>query len=382
MRLPHPTIDMPDLPCGASPKQLLKRHAIVVYLGKSGAGPKFASSLAAAFAENGLACTYVHAAANNYPLGDSRIETAAISTYMSICGLLWRLLLAPVIARRLVAREKPTHRNIYVFPMHTPLTVVLQAILFLLGKEIVSIVHDAVRHPGDPFRRITWALTWLELHTSTRVVCLTPNVGRQCMRRYSLSASACVTLFHPVFSYIELPPRQLRSGQPVRLLFMGRIVRYKGLGLLADAMAQLSARPTAFHLTIAGDGFIEPAYLQIPHITVINRYLDDADIADLLRAADILVLPYIEASQSGVAAAAAGASLPIVHTPVEGLLEQLQDYGADAAAAVDATALAAALQRVASDSGLYERLSNRQHALYRTHTWPEFSARLMNCLDD
>ena len=86
MRLPHPTIDMPDLPCGASPKQLLKRHAIVVYLGKSGAGPKFASSLAAAFAENGLACTYVHAAANNYPLGDSRIETAAISTYMSISG--------------------------------------------------------------------------------------------------------------------------------------------------------------------------------------------------------------------------------------------------------------------------------------------------------
>lgn len=358
-----------------------KRHAIVVYLGKTGAGPKFAGSLVSAFAQSGQSCTYVRAAANDHAFDASNIETDIIPTYVSTWGLSLRLLQAPAMVRRLLAYEKPAHRNVYVFPMHTPLTVVLQAILSRLGKEIVSVVHDAVRHPGDPFRRITWLLTWLELHTCTRVVCLTPSVGRQCMRLYRLSASAIATLFHPVFSYVELPPRRLRPGQPVRLLFMGRIVRYKGLGLLFEAFEQLATGPTAFELTVAGDGVIDPKFLAARHTTIMNRYLTDTDIAEFLRGSDILVLPYIEASQSGVAAAAAGASLPIVYTPVEGLVEQLEHYGAHAAAAVEATALAAAIQEVATDADRYDRLSQRQHALYSAYTWPEFAARLMQSLD-
>jgi glycosyltransferase involved in cell wall biosynthesis len=173
----------------------------------------------------------------------------------------------------------------------------------------------------------------------------------------------------------------LRDGQPVQLLFMGRIVRYKGLELLVDAFAKLATGPAVFQLTVAGDGFIDPKHLANSNIKIVNRYLDDADIAELLRTADILVLPYVEASQSGVAAAAAGASLPIVYTPVAGLVEQLQQYGAHAAEAVDATALATALQSLASDPDTYEQLSRRQRALYNTYTWPVFAARLMQSLD-
>jgi len=54
-----------------------------------------------------------------------------------------------------------------------------------------------------------------------------------------------------------------------------------------------------------------------------NRWVPEAELADLLAWSDALVLPYREASQSGVAAAALAAGRPVIATRVGGLREQL-----------------------------------------------------------
>jgi glycosyltransferase involved in cell wall biosynthesis len=58
-------------------------------------------------------------------------------------------------------------------------------------------------------------------------------------------------------------------------------------------------------------------------VTVENRWVPEAEIGALLAWCDAVILPYREASQSGVAAAALAAGRPVIATRVGGLREQL-----------------------------------------------------------
>jgi glycosyltransferase involved in cell wall biosynthesis len=89
-----------------------------------------------------------------------------------------------------------------------------------------------------------------------------------------------------------------------------------------------------------------------------------------------MALPYVEASQSGVALTAFGGGMPVVATPVGGLGEQVRD-GVDGllAAAATPAAFADALARVATDPALLARLT----AGAATHPGPSvasFAAQL------
>ena len=80
---------------------------------------------------------------------------------------------------------------------------------------------------------------------------------------------------------------------------------------------------------------------------MVNRWLGADEIAAALQRYDAVVLSYIEASQSGVAAAAYGSGMPVIATPVGGLSEQVQEGVTGVMAArVDARALAEAAKRL------------------------------------
>lgn len=83
----------------------------------------------------------------------------------------------------------------------------------------------------------------------------------------------------------------------------------------------------------------------LPGVSVENRWVNEAEIGSLIAWADLLVLPYREASQSGVAAAALAAGRFVLSTRVGGLVQQL---GAEELATLcdpDAAIIAAALDR-------------------------------------
>jgi glycosyltransferase involved in cell wall biosynthesis len=93
---------------------------------------------------------------------------------------------------------------------------------------------------------------------------------------------------------------------------------------------------------------------------VVNRRLSGAEIGTILSRFHALVLSNIEASQSGVAAAAFGAGLPVIATPVGGLIEQVQDgITGVLAQRADATALVAAATRLLLDPELYRTICQR-----------------------
>jgi len=123
--------------------------------------------------------------------------------------------------------------------------------------------------------------------------------------------------------------------RPFNLLYFGVIRPYKGLEDLVEAFSSLSDEARAgLHLTIVGEtweGWDAPleAVQQSPardQITVVNRYVTDAEAQAHFADADAVVLPYRRSSSSGPLHMAMSAGLPVVVTSVGGLVEAAADY--------------------------------------------------------
>ena len=91
------------------------------------------------------------------------------------------------------------------------------------------------------------------------------------------------------------------------------------------------------------------------HITLVNRYVEDQEVPAYFSAADVLVIPYTRASQSGVAHIGMAFGLPIVASDVGGLSESLRKYRGTVFVRPEETGeLAESLVRVISDPGVFE----------------------------
>ncbi len=198
-----------------------------------------------------------------------------------------------------------------------------------LGVKHYVIVHDAVRHPGD-LTGLVNGRTVLRLHRADRYLTLSSAVTEQLILKNHLDPALVTTLFHPNLAMPDKAASQSISQiglqKPWRLLFLGRINSYKGLPLLIDAVEQLKHQGRNIDLTVMGEGNIGADLARLNRLgaLVINRWLQSDEIAAAFDGNDLVVLPYVEASQSGIVAMAHGRSLPVVVTPVGGLKEQVE----------------------------------------------------------
>lgn len=120
-------------------------------------------------------------------------------------------------------------------------------------------------------------------------------------------------------------------GTPL-LLFFGFVRPYKGLNVLLEALSAVHVQMPV-HLLVVGEiwGSSEEYRAQIQrlgisdHVTLINEYVPDEHLAHYFRAADVVVLPYVSATQSGVVQLAFGYGLPVIASRVGGLPEVVRD---------------------------------------------------------
>lgn len=117
------------------------------------------------------------------------------------------------------------------------------------------------------------------------------------------------------------------SEQDRIILFFGYIRKYKGLGYLIDAMKILKEKN--IKLLIAGEFYEdeEKYRKQIAesgadgNIFVISDFLPDDKVKFVFSASDVVVLPYVSATQSGIIQAAYNFDKPVIATDVGGLAE-------------------------------------------------------------
>jgi glycosyltransferase involved in cell wall biosynthesis len=191
---------------------------------------------------------------------------------------------------------------------------------------LITTVHDVRVHPGDRETRVlpSWA-TNLIVRQSNHVVVHGDGLRLLAIDQFAKAPDHVHVLSHPAIPrYAELAraeglKRRTDAGQFTVLLF-GRIFAYKGLEQLIMAEARLDQRVPNLRIVIAGRGD-DPWSLR--HLMgdpnryeVRNRFIDDAEVAQLFLDADVVVLPYEEASQSGVLNLAAAFGKPTVVTDV------------------------------------------------------------------
>jgi len=111
------------------------------------------------------------------------------------------------------------------------------------------------------------------------------------------------------------------------LLFFGRIDRYKGIGNLLRAYGPVA--DAALPLIIAGSGTLSQEETElingIQNVTLINRYIYDGEMKWLVSHSTSVVLPYIEATQSGVIPIAYAYAKPVIVSNVSGLTQFVQN---------------------------------------------------------
>jgi glycosyltransferase involved in cell wall biosynthesis len=107
-------------------------------------------------------------------------------------------------------------------------------------------------------------------------------------------------------------------------LFFARLEAYKGIDVLIDAMRMIEAT-SPMRAIIAGKGDrFTPADLPA-NVEVRNRLIDDREALELFSRSSVVVLPYTDATQSAVIAAAYAFGKPVIVTRTGALPEYVMD---------------------------------------------------------
>lgn len=120
----------------------------------------------------------------------------------------------------------------------------------------------------------------------------------------------------------------INSIDSINFLFFGRIDGYKGLDVLLEAYELVSHKfGDSVELCIAGNGDFskyQEKFSKLNNAILMNRYIDDNEIPVLFsKPGTVLVLPYIDATQSGVTPLAFQFAVPVIASDTGGLKEQL-----------------------------------------------------------
>jgi glycosyltransferase involved in cell wall biosynthesis len=155
---------------------------------------------------------------------------------------------------------------------------------------------------------------------------------------------------------------ELLAGLPgPRMLFVGRLVYYKGVEVLIDALSQCRGS-----LVIVGEGPLEPALRgRVLERGLGNRVLfagraAESDLPAFYQACDVFVLPSIARTEAFgvVQIEAMAAGRPVVSTNLPTGVPWVNEHGTSGlvVAPADPAALAGALGRLIEDRELRERL--------------------------
>jgi glycosyltransferase involved in cell wall biosynthesis len=129
----------------------------------------------------------------------------------------------------------------------------------------------------------------------------------------------------------ETARRRLGVGDEPLLLYFGYIRKYKGVEILLDAMPTITKQLGA-KLIVAGEFYEDKeAYLAKidaldleSHLILADRFIPDEEVNLYFSAADVMVLPYLSATQSGIVSIALNYELPCIVTAVGGLPEVIR----------------------------------------------------------
>jgi len=261
---------------------------------------------------------------------------------------------------------------------------------FLLSYPMVVTFHDVELHPGDESVKARIVRS-LFRKRADKIIVHGDFLRSLLAKRFSvpIEKTESIPLGAPeleVFKEFENSD-VLEEGN--MLLFFGRILEYKGLEYLIKAEPFISREFPSARVVIAGAGDDFDKYQQMMvgregSFIVLNRRISYEEAAQLFQKCSVVVLPYVEASQSGVVPIAYGFRKPVVVTQVGSIPEVVRDNETGLIVQPrDSRALAEAVIRLLRDRDLRREMGEKGHRLLETTlSWEEIGNRTLRVYEN
>jgi glycosyltransferase involved in cell wall biosynthesis len=241
-----------------------------------------------------------------------------------------------------------------------------------LTVPTIVVLHTVLQDPTDRQRHILLRL----LATADVVVTLTHTARRRLIASYGADPAQLVVIPHGAVDHTPATVVERAPGGRPLVLTWGLIGPGKGIEWAIDAMAGLrdlqprylvmgKSHPKVVqaHGEAYRDGLARRARDAGVHdlVEFDDRYLTVGELAELVRQADVVLLPYDSREQvtSGVLIEAVAAGRPVVSTAFPHAIELLADGTGVLVPQRDPAALEAALRRVLSEPGLADDLAEQ-----------------------
>lgn len=265
------------------------------------------------------------------------------------------------------------------------------------GVPLVYTVHNVLPHNRgdryiDVYRRVYSAMDGL--------ICHTKLARDRLVREFHVPPDKIRVIPHgPIDLLASYPSREdartklgYGEGQGVALIF-GNLHPYKGFEFLLSSWKHLISSSRNVRLVIAGRGH-RPYADALSHLIrstglegfVDTRfeYIPDRELACHIAAADVILYPYKDITQSGALLTALAQRKAVIATRVGGFIETIEDgvsgllvdYGDD-------VALAEAIRGVLTDANYRQRLESGAQRLVETeYRWSHIARRTVEFYDD
>ena len=272
----------------------------------------------------------------------------------------------------------------YVTPQDTAVPIEAEALLDTADPFSWGRTARAIRRWGPDVLIVRYWMSWFALslgEVGRDLKALRPDVPH-------------VVLPHPIYTHFgpKLPRTDAERllGLPAgrrTLLFFGLIREYKGLDILLQAFDLLDER---YQLVIAGEPYgsfdkyqrLIDASRDPGSIHLFPDYIRDDEVKNYFSAADLTVLPYRSATQSGISSVSNHFEVPMVVTDVGGLRETVGDRGTGLVCEEGTPqCVAAAITRYFDDPALQERLHAGIIAEKQRLSWSRFADDLTDFVE-
>lgn len=284
---------------------------------------------------------------------DVRIVPHHLAPLQPLVAMLCAQHIARFGAEIVHVQEHPTH-------------AMAQLAWLLRGRlPLVTTVHDPLPHSGDDARAArAHARSYALLRRASDRLVVHGQSLADALAETGVAPERIGALSHGVLRFGRHGSASAKSvPDPARLIFFGRMEAYKGLEELLDAneiwlSARLPDEAVRPRLVVAGCGpelsRLAPR-LSARNLTVLRGRIGQDELERLVATSAAAVLPYRDATQSGVIASSFGAGRPVIATRVGALPEAVGDAGLMVPPG-DVAGLAQAGLRLVRDAALRERL--------------------------
>ncbi len=200
--------------------------------------------------------------------------------------------------------------------------------------KILFITENFISHEGSIFDRV---LTAIGLRHADIFISLSERVTQDLsVFAPNKKVYKSELPIYDCYDFNQAPPSKSRFGFPddaIILLFFGYIRKYKGLDILIQSMPEMLSVNKNLRLLIVGESYEQiNIYTELisnleieDKIFLINSFVPNEAVGQYYSLADLVILPYRSATQSGILNIAFGFGKPVLATRVGGLMESIEE---------------------------------------------------------